>query len=64
MAAFVFARETDAWIATARAALPASLPQLAFALAVLLVGIATGRASRRAGADALGERGFSGGAGI
>jgi uncharacterized membrane protein YfcA len=64
MAAFVFARETGAWIATARSALPATLPQLAFALAVLLVGIATGRASRRAGPGALGEQGFTGGAGI
>jgi hypothetical protein len=64
MAAFVFARETDAFLATARSALPASLPQLAFALAVLLVGMATGRASRRAGAGAFGEQGFSGGAGI
>jgi uncharacterized membrane protein YfcA len=64
MAAVVFTRETGVWIAAARSALPATLPQIAFALAVLLVGIATGRASRRAGAGALGERGFIGGAGI
>jgi uncharacterized membrane protein YfcA len=64
MAAFVFARETHAWVATARAARPATLPQVAFALAVLAVGIATGRASRRAGAGGFGEQGFTGGAGI
>jgi uncharacterized membrane protein YfcA len=64
MAAFVFARETGVWIAAARSALPATLPQLVFALAVLLVGIATGRASRRGGATSLGEQGFTGGAGI
>jgi uncharacterized protein len=64
MAAFIFVRETDTWLVTARAALPASAPQLVFALVVLGVGVATGRVSRRAGADPMAERSFSEGAGI
>jgi hypothetical protein len=64
MAAFVIARETDTWLATARSAAPASAPQLVFVLVVLGVGIAMGRATRRAGADPTGERFFSEGAGI
>jgi hypothetical protein len=64
MAGFIFVRETDVWLETARAALPSSAPQLVFALAALAVGVATGRASRRAGADPLAERTFSEGGGI
>jgi len=64
MAALVVVRETDVWLASARAALPGSAPQLLFALLVLDVGIAAGRLSSRAGADPLGERSFSEGAGI
>ena len=60
----ILVRETDTWLATARAALPASLPQLAFVLFVLAVGIAAGRGSRRAGNDPLAERALSEGAGI
>jgi hypothetical protein len=60
----IFAREMDTWLATARAALPVSVPQLAFVLFVLAIGIATGRVSRRIGTDPLAERTFSRGAGI
>lgn len=64
MAVFIFARETDAWFSAARTAVPASVPQLVFVLFVLGVGIATGRVTRRGGADPLGERVFTEGAGI
>jgi len=64
MAALIFVRETDVWLTTARAALPASVPELVFALLVLAVGIATGRISRRVGADPMADRSFSEGAGI
>ncbi len=64
MATLIFVRETDVWLTTARAALPASVPELIFALFVLAVGIATGRISRRVGADPMADRSFSEGAGI
>lgn len=64
MAAWVFVRETDTWIGAAREAAPSSLPQLVFVLAVLAIGIATGRVSRRVGGGAEDERVFSEGAGI
>jgi uncharacterized membrane protein YfcA len=64
MAGLIFVRETDAWLETARAALPGSLPQLVFALLVLALGIAMGRISRRGGADPMSGRSFSEGAGI
>jgi uncharacterized membrane protein YfcA len=64
MAAVIFVRETDVWLTAARAALPASVPELVFALLVLAVGIATGRISRRVGADPMADRSFSEGAGI
>lgn len=64
MAAVIFVRETDAWIAAARSAAPTSGPQLVFVLFVLGVGIIAGRASRGGGADPLGERYFTEGAGI
>jgi len=63
MAVFVFARETDTWLSAARAAAPSSLPELVFVLAVLAIGIATGRASRGVGAEP-DERVFSEGGGI
>jgi hypothetical protein len=64
MATLIFVRETDVWLTTARAALPASVPELVFALVVLAIGIATGRISRRVGADPMADRSFSEGAGI
>jgi uncharacterized membrane protein YfcA len=64
MASAILLRETDVWLATARAALPGSLPQLAFALLALCIGIATGRASRRAGGVASDEPRYGEGAGI
>lgn len=64
MAALIVAREAPAWADQAREALPTTAPQLVFALAVLGIGIAAGRVSRRAGGDPLAERVFSEGAGI
>jgi uncharacterized membrane protein YfcA len=66
MAVFVLVREAETWLATARAALPASAAQLAFALVMLGVGIAAGRASARAGGDSIteAELGYEQGGGI
>jgi uncharacterized membrane protein YfcA len=64
IAAFIVARETDGWVATARQAAPQSVPQLVFVLGVLAFGIAAGRISRRGGADPLGESALTEGAGI
>ncbi|MEZ4219251.1 MAG: sulfite exporter TauE/SafE family protein [Myxococcota bacterium] len=65
MSAFVLVREADAWVATARDALPASAPQAVLTLAVLAVGIATGRVTRRAPSDPLADRAlYSEGGGI
>ncbi len=64
MATVIFVHETDTWLATASNAVPRSIPQVAFVLFVLGVGIAAGRVSRRGGADPLGERAFTEGAGI
>jgi uncharacterized membrane protein YfcA len=64
MAAFILVREADAWLGTARAALPISAPQIVFSLLVLGIGIATGRVSRRAGLDPMADRVFVDGAGI
>ena len=64
MAALIAFREADAWLETARTALPGSVPQLVFVVAVLGLGIAAGRVSRRGGGDPLAERAFDQGAGI
>jgi len=64
VAVFILARETDVWVETARTAVPATGPELAFALVVLAIGIALGRASRGVGGDPLGERVYSEGGGI
>lgn len=64
VAVFVFVRETDVWLETARTAVPTSAPQLAFVLLVLAVGIAMGRVSRRGATDPLAERLYSEGGGI
>lgn len=64
MAAVIFVRETDAWIAAAKSAAPSSAPQLVFVLFVLVVGIVAGRVSRGGGADPFGESVFDEGAGI
>ncbi len=64
MAAVIGAREADAWMETARTALPRSAPQLVFVVAVLALGVAAGRVSRRGGGDPLAERVFEQGAGI
>lgn len=64
MAAVIFVRETDAWIAAAKSAAPTSAPQLVFVFFVLVVGIAAGRVSRGTPAEALDERVFTEGAGI
>jgi uncharacterized membrane protein YfcA len=64
MASFILTRETDVWLETAKTALPASMPQLAFAIAMLCIGIAAGRVTSRAAADPLGDRAYTDGAGI
>ncbi|MFQ5698051.1 MAG: sulfite exporter TauE/SafE family protein [Myxococcota bacterium] len=64
MASFIIVREANGWLATARAALPASVPQILFALVLLGVGIAAGRVNRRGASDPLAERTFSEGSGI
>jgi len=65
MAAIVLVREADAWIGTARAALPTTTPQVVLTLAMLAVGIATGRVTRRAPAAVPGDRAlYSEGGGI
>jgi uncharacterized membrane protein YfcA len=64
MAVLIIAREIETWRATAQAALPESLPQLIFVLAVLLVGVAAGRFSRGGGRHPLPEHGHEGGSGI
>jgi uncharacterized membrane protein YfcA len=64
MAGFILIREAGSWIGSARAALPASLPQLLFAALMLGVGIAAGRASLRAGGAPASESAYEQGAGI
>ena len=64
MASLILVREADSWIGTVRPALPASAPQLVFALFVLGVGVLAGRATRRAGADPFAEAGYDQGGGI
>jgi uncharacterized membrane protein YfcA len=64
MAALILVREADVWVRGAIAALPQSIPQLAFAALVLGIGVAAGRASRAAPGDRWLERGFEEGAGI
>lgn len=64
MATLILVREVDTWIATARSALPASVPQLVFALAVLAIGIATGRVYRKSATDPVADGAFEQGAGI
>lgn len=64
MAALIIAREFDTWSSSARAALPESVPQVVFAVVVLVLGVAAGRLSRRGGGDSFGEFGHEGGSGI
>ena len=64
MAVFILVREADAWITTAQEALPGTAPQVIFALIMLGIGIAAGRATRRAASDPLADRVFSDGGGI
>jgi len=61
---FILVREADTWVGTARDALPATAPQIAFALLMLAIGIAAGRVTRRGESDPLADRGFTQGAGI
>ncbi len=64
MAVLILAREGALVVQTLAPALPASLPQLAFALALLAVGLAAGRASRRPPAAEGQAELFQGGEGI
>jgi hypothetical protein len=64
MATVILIREADAWIDTARSALPVSAAQIVFVLLMLAVGMAVGRVTRRAGTDPLADRVYSDGEGI
>ena len=66
MSLFVLTREAELWFATAGQALPSSAPQAFFALLVLGVGLAAGRASQRAGGAPFSSQGddYEQGAGI
>jgi hypothetical protein len=64
MAAFIVVREADRWLGAARQALPESAPQLVFALLVLGVGVAAGRASARGAVEPFVEQHFERGGGI
>ncbi len=64
MGVVILVRESPVWLDTALTALPSSLPQAFFALVMLAVGIATGRGSRRPGAELEREREFKEGEGI
>jgi uncharacterized protein len=66
LAAVILARESAVWLATARSALPGTLPQAIFALVVLGIGVAAGRATQRAGGLPLSpsEEEYERGAGI
>jgi len=52
MAILILVRESAVWVATVRTALPASVPQIIFALIMLGVGMAVGRVSLRSGGPA------------
>jgi hypothetical protein len=64
MAVLILAREMETWLSTARAALPRSLPQALFVLAVLALGVAAGRVSRAGGGVPVASHGHEGGSGI
>jgi len=63
MGCFVMVREAQTWVRVAHEALPQSVAQLAFVLLALAIGLAAGRASRRAG-GALLDAAYEQGAGI
>lgn len=60
----ILVREADLWLGSARSAMPDSTAQLVFVLGVLLLGIAAGRASQRAGGAPASESVYERGAGI
>jgi len=64
MAVFILVREADVWVSTAQSALPGSVPQIVFAVIMLTIGIAAGRATRRAEQNQAEPRTFTDGAGI
>jgi uncharacterized membrane protein YfcA len=64
MAVFILGREAEAWMGTARDALPSSTPEILFALLILAIGIGAGRASQRAGGAPGSEHAYEEGAGI
>jgi uncharacterized membrane protein YfcA len=63
MACFILVREGTLLVTTVSPALPTTWPQVAFALAMLALGILAGRSSRRA-ARAASELAYTDGAGI
>jgi hypothetical protein len=64
MAAMILVREGRLLLATGAEALPRSLPQLVFALAMLAIGVMAGRSSRGSGAVDMGKVEYEGGGGI
>lgn len=64
MAVFILVREADVWVSTAQSALPGSVPQIVFAVIMLTIGIAAGRATSRAERNQAEPRTFTDGAGI
>jgi len=64
MAAMILVREGRLLLATGAEALPRSLPQLVFALAMLVIGVMAGRSSRGSGAVDMGKVEYEGGGGI
>jgi uncharacterized membrane protein YfcA len=64
MAAVILVREGNLLLSTGAEALPRSLPQLVFALGVLVVGVLAGRASRSSGAADIARVEYETGGGI
>ena len=64
MAAVILVREGNLLLSTGAEALPRSLPQLVFALGVLVVGVLAGRASRCSGAADIARVEYEAGGGI
>ncbi|MFT4569362.1 MAG: putative membrane protein YfcA [Hyphomicrobiaceae bacterium] len=64
MAAFIFVREADAWARIAKDALPDSVPQMAFALVMLAIGVFAGRTTQSGPQQTSASPVFSNGGGI
>lgn len=64
MAVVILTQQSTVLLATGRAALPATLPQVAFALAMAAIGVWAGRVSRGPAGGYVSDSDFEGGAGI